>query len=72
MNIKVLVKANARKEKFEALSKTSFSISVREKAEGNAANQRARTLVATYFKIPTKRVKIVSGHRSPSKTLSIP
>jgi len=71
MNIKVRVKANARKENFEALSNTSFAISVREKAEGNAANHRVRALVALHFKVPAKAVRIISGHRSPRKMLSI-
>jgi len=72
MYIKVRVKAAARKEKLEVLKEDHLSISVCEKAERNMANQRVCQLVATYFQISPKSVRIVSGHQSPSKILSIP
>jgi len=71
MKIKVHVTANARREKLEKLDETSFSISVREKAKGNAANHRVRELVAMHFKVPAKAVRIVNGHRAPSKLLNV-
>ena len=66
------VRANARRESFEKVSEISFKIAVREKAEGNMANHRVIELIAMHFKVPARAVRIVRGHHSPSKTLSLP
>jgi uncharacterized protein YggU (UPF0235/DUF167 family) len=71
MNVKVRVRANARRETLETRTKTSFIVSVREKAEGNAANHRVVELIAEHFGVPHKAVRVVRGHHAPSKTLSI-
>ena len=71
MYVKVRVRAGAKREEFEAVSPASFRISVRQKALNNAANRRVVELVASHLKVPTKVVRIASGHRSPSKMLSI-
>ncbi|OGG79539.1 hypothetical protein A3A39_00830 [Candidatus Kaiserbacteria bacterium RIFCSPLOWO2_01_FULL_54_13] len=70
MYVKVRVKANARREEFEKVSETSFKISVREKAQEDAANRRVVELVAAHFKVPIKSVRIIRGHRTSSKVLS--
>jgi uncharacterized protein YggU (UPF0235/DUF167 family) len=72
MYVKVRVIAGAKAEKFEATSKDHFKAAVKEPAERNLANRRVVELVAAHFKIPGSRVRIVSGHRSPSKILSVP
>lgn len=72
MYIKVRVLAGAKKELFEAVSKDQFKVSVKEPAEQNRANRRVRTLVAEHFNIAEAKVKIISGHHSPSKILSVP
>ena len=72
MYIKVRVRANARRERLEAVSSASLKISVREKAEGNAANRRVAELVALHFNVPARSVRIVSGRRFPSKLFSVP
>jgi len=77
--IHVAVIAGARKEKFKPCrsratgqeSKDHFEISVKEKAERNMANARVLELVALHFKIPISKVRIVNGHRHPSKLLVI-
>lgn len=71
MYIHVKVTAGARKESFIKKSKDHFEISVRERAERNMANGRVLELVAQYFKVPVTKVRIVNGHRSPSKLLII-
>lgn len=71
MYLKVRATAGARKESFREESSTHFVIAVREKAERNEANQRIRELLAAHFAIPVERVRIVNGHQSPSKLLSI-
>ena len=72
MYIKVRVVAGAKKEKFEKISKDHFKISVKEPAKQNLANRRVVELIAGHFHIPAKQARIISGHTSPSKILSIP
>lgn len=72
MYIKVRVVAGAKKETFKKKSNDHLEISVKEKAEQNLANRRVIELISTYFKVPAKQIRIISGHHSPSKILSIP
>lgn len=72
MYIKVYVTASAKKEKFAKLSDTHFEISVKEKAQQNLANRRVIDLVSAHFRIPARATRIISGHRSRSKIISIP
>ena len=71
MHIKVRVKTGQKKENVLENSKTSFSISVKEKAERNSANARIIKIIAERLSVPVKKVRIVSGHHAPSKLLSI-
>ena len=71
MYIKVRAKAGAKKEEILKKSADHFEISVREKAERNMANGGILELVARYFKLPKGKVRIVSGHHSPGKILSV-
>ncbi len=71
MYIHVKVKAGAKRELFFEISKDHFSASVREAAERNMANKKVLELVAGHFKIPVAKIKMISGHHSPSKILSI-
>lgn len=71
MYIKVKVRPGAKKESFEKLSEDSFAASVREKAERNMANRRVAELVSLHFHVPIKRVRLIAGHRSPSKVFSL-
>ncbi len=71
MYIKVRVSASSKKESLEQLKTDSFKVSVKEPALRNLANTRVRELVASHFKIAVGKVKIISGHHSPSKILSV-
>jgi uncharacterized protein YggU (UPF0235/DUF167 family) len=71
MFIKVRVTAGAKKEIFEAVSKDTFKVSVKEPAERNLANGRVIELVARHFGVAKGKVRIVNGHQQPSKILSI-
>jgi len=71
MYIKVRVTSGAKKEKIEKVSEDTFSIFVKEKAERNMANARVREIMAEELSVPVKAVRIVSGHTSPSKILSV-
>lgn len=71
MYIKVKVITEARKEKIVKKTKDHFDISVKEPAERNMANKRVLELVRDYFKVYNGDVRIVSGHHSPSKIISL-
>lgn len=71
MYIKVKVEAGAKKEKVLKSSKNRYSISVKEPAERNLANNRICEIIASIYEINRKAVRIISGHQSPSKILSI-
>lgn len=70
MYIKVRVFAGSNKEEFKKISDTHFEARVKEKAERNMANKRIIELIRRHFKIATD-VRIISGHHSPSKILSV-
>ncbi len=72
MYIRVRVAAGAKKESFEQVSEDSFLVSVKDPAEQNLANRRVLELVAVHFGINPKQVRIISGHHSPGKILSVP
>ena len=69
MYIKVKIKADAKKELTERVSSDHFEISVKEKAENNRANERLLEIMRSEF--PNSIIRIISGHHSPSKILSI-
>ena len=71
MYIKVRVQAGAKKEKFTKISKTQFAAAVREPALQNLANKRVIGLVAEHFGVAKNKVRIINGHQSPSKMLSV-
>ena len=71
MYIKVRVNASAKKEKIEKKTKDTYYISVKEKAERNMANRRVCEIAANLLEVPVKSVRIISGHQSPSKILSV-
>lgn len=67
--IHVKVRAGAGKEELKQVNNDYFLISVREKAERNLANRRVMEILSSRFKLPISRIRIVNGHRSPSKLL---
>lgn len=71
MYIKVKVTASAKKESIQKKSDNHYIISVREKAERNMANRRVCEIIASIFHISIKGVRIINGHQSPSKILSV-
>lgn len=71
MYIKVRVTDGAKKEKVEKKSEDHYIISVKEKAERNMANNRICEIIATLESISIKSVRIINGHHSSSKILSV-
>lgn len=69
--IHVKVIAGAKKEFLKQKSEDHFEISVKEKAERNMANSRVLELVAGHFKVLVSKVRIVNGHKHPSKLLVV-
>lgn len=72
MYIKVKVFPDQKKESFIETASLRFEARVRAPAERNLANEAVVGLVARHLDLPVGKVRIVSGHHSPSKILSIP
>lgn len=70
MYIKAIVTPGARREKVEGKGETLL-ISVREPASGNRANDRVREIVASRTGKPFGKVRILTGHRSRVKMISV-
>ena len=71
MQISVKVLAGAKKEEIEPLPNNRFKVAVKAKAERGAANKRVLELVAAHFKVSAKKVRIIKGHKTPSKILEV-
>lgn len=71
MYIKVRVLAGAKREEVEKKADDHYIISVKEPAERNLANKRICEIIASLYNISSKQVRIISGHQSPSKILSV-
>ena len=71
MYIKVHVVAGAKRETVERRTNDIFDVSVREPAERNLANRRVLEIIAIELKIPVGKARIVSGHHSSHKILSV-
>ena len=69
MYIKLRVITNTKTESIEKKSDDIYILKIREKAERNMANDRILEIFRKLF--PKKSVKLISGHTSPSKILSI-
>ena len=69
--IKVVVTTGAKKESIVAKKPDHFEISVKEKAERNLANEKVIELLARYFNVPVKKVRIINGHHHPHKLLVV-
>ncbi len=70
MYIKVFVTPDAKREKVEKKGEM-LTISVREPALGNRANDRVREIMAARLGVSVGKVRIVTGHRSRGKMLSV-
>lgn len=68
--IHVKILAGQKKEVFTCIDESHFEIRLKEKAKQNMANTRMLELLHEYF-ISAKRIRIINGHHSPSKLLSV-
>ena len=71
MLIKVRVKTAAKKEGILQKSDGRLEIALKEKPERNEANKKLVKVVGAHFGVPVGTVKIVSGHKRPSKIVSV-
>lgn len=71
MYIHARVLAGAKREEVTEKTPDHFVVHVREPAERNLANRKVVELLATHFGLSSGKVRIISGHHSPSKLLSI-
>ncbi len=71
MYLKVEVLAGAKEERVEKLGADFFRVQVREKAERNLANHRVLELIRREFGGSGVDVRLVSGHHSPRKIVSV-
>ncbi len=69
--IKVRVMPGAKREKVEKVDDTTFSISVKEPAQQNLANERVKIVLAHELKVMPGKLRLVAGFRSPNKIFSV-
>lgn len=70
MYLKVFVTPGAKREKIEERG-DALHISVRKPATGNQANTRVREVIALRVGKPLGKVRILTGHHSRAKMISI-
>lgn len=71
MYIRVKVLAGVKRELLKELGENRLEIHVKEPALANLANKRVVEIVAFRMGISVKKVKIISGHHSPTKILAV-
>lgn len=71
MYIRVTVYPGAKKEKVTGLGEHRFELMVKAPAERNLANERVRELIAKEYGVNVAAVRMISGHHSSRKILSI-
>lgn len=71
MYIKIRVVAGAKSELVRQEKPDTFSVVVKEKAEGGRANKRMQELIGAHFGVKSGAVRIVSGHHKSSKIVDI-
>lgn len=72
MYIRVQATPRAKREQVIFDAPDQYRIFVKEPAERNLANTRIRELLARECQVSLHSVRLISGHRSPSKIFSIP
>ncbi len=71
MYVRIEVYPGAKRELVKQIGEDRFEILLKEPAERNLANQRARALIAEIYKVNLKQVRIISGHHSSRKIFSV-
>ena len=71
MYIKVKVATNSKKESFEKIKDDTYKICVKEKPIMGQANKAIIKKLEENLGIKGNKIRLVSGHTSPSKIFSI-
>ncbi len=71
MLIHVHIYPDSKHERIELKRETSLNVYVKVEAKENKANRRMIELLAIHYSVPTTKIKIITGHHSPSKILDI-
>ncbi|PIP86552.1 hypothetical protein COV42_02390 [Candidatus Campbellbacteria bacterium CG11_big_fil_rev_8_21_14_0_20_44_21] len=71
MYLRVKVFPKSKKESFEKRGDDEFLISVKEPAQKNLANKKVLEILSQNLKIPLKNIRIINGHHSRTKLISI-
>jgi len=71
MRIFVKVKPHAKEEKVLKIDENHFTVWVKEPPQEGKANQKTLKVLATYFKVSSSNLKIVSGQTSRNKCIEI-
>lgn len=69
MHIKVKVYPGAKEELVQKSAEDELKIYIREPPKEGQANKRVLKILQAHF--PNKRIRLVSGHLSPSKVFEI-
>lgn len=69
MHLKLKVVPDSKIEKVERIKDDEFRIWVKAPAENGKANERVLKLMREF--LGSRRMRIVSGHTSPSKIISV-
>ncbi len=71
MYIRVVVYPKSKREMIKEVGENRFEIFVKVPAEQNLANRRVGELIASKYGVTEKQVRIISGHHSSRKILSV-
>ncbi|MBI3273900.1 MAG: DUF167 domain-containing protein [Candidatus Colwellbacteria bacterium] len=71
MHLKIKTQPGSKKQKIVKKAEDSFEIYVKEKAERGLANRAVASALATYFKVPVGKVRLVKGAKSKNKIFEI-
>ena|SRR3989338_8120280 len=71
MYIRVDVTPESKENTVTKLTSEKFLITVKTKAEHNLANKQALALLANSLKIPVARLRIINGHHTRRKLISV-
>ncbi len=69
MYLKIKVIVDSKSEKIEKKSVDEWKIWIKQPASNSLANNRILEILKSEY--PNKSVRIISGHHSPSKIISI-
>lgn len=70
MYIKIRVIPSSKREVINKIDEENYEIKVKQEPKNNAVNKRLIEIMRDEYK-QAKIIRIISGHRSPSKIISI-